>query len=389
MTLILVNNYYQQSGGEERAVDNEKTMLESRGHGVHVVRDSNSRIDSIWEKARTARRLVYSRPGREALASAIAAVRPDVVHVHNFFPLLTPSIYDACRAVDVPVVQTLHNYRIVCPGGLLMRNGQVCEKCMHASPYVSVLYRCYRGSRLGTLAVARMVDKHRRWRTWGTKVDSFVVLTEFAKEKFVEAGLPPGKLTVKPNFVTPDPGIGSGDGGYALFVGRMSAEKGLDVLLSAWSRLSGKVPLKIVGDGPIGERIRHTCKGLRGVEYLGWREKEEVLALMKSASFLVLPSVWYEGFPMVIVESFAVGLPVIGSRLGSLATLIRNGVTGMHVKPGDPHDLGEKVAWLTSHPAELDRMRAEARAEYERRYTDGENYRVLMSVYRRVLEKGA
>jgi glycosyltransferase involved in cell wall biosynthesis len=311
-------------------------------------------------------------------------IRPDIVHVHNFFPLVSPSVYDACREAGIPVVQSLHNYRIICPGALLLRKDTPCELCVRASPYLSVVHRCYRNSWLGTLAAARMVQHHRLHGTWLEKVDCFIALTEFARTKFVEGGLPADRIEVKPNFLTPDPGTGMGGGEYALFVGRLSREKGIALLLRAWAELKRGIDLKIVGSGPLAAQTARASRHLGSVQYLGYRRKEEVIALMKQASFLVLPSLCYESLPMAVIEAFAVGLPVLSSRIGSLGNVIRDGLTGLHFRPNDQEDLCAKVDWLLSHPSQLSGMREAARAEYIENYTAQRNYEKLMAIYERL-----
>jgi glycosyltransferase involved in cell wall biosynthesis len=217
-------------------------------------------------------------------------------------------------------------------------------------------------------------------------VDVYIALTEFAQQKFIQGGLPVEKIVVKPNFVYPAPSPGEGQGGYALFVGRLSPEKGIDTLLAAWERLGRKVPLKIVGDGPLALQVDKAAQQVPGVEWLGRLPKTQVLALMKNAQILLFPSLWYEGFPMVIAEAFAVGLPVVASELGSMSSLITPGHTGLHFHPGNPEDLATKVEWVLTHPAELNQMRREARAEFEAKYTAEQNYQMLMAIYERVVD---
>ena len=321
-----------------------------------------------------------------AQSDAIARFRPDVVHVHNFFPLFSPAVYYACRTAGVPVVQTLHNYRLLCANSLLFRDGHVCEECVGRSfAWPAIAHACYRGSRAGTASIAIMQASHRIARTWQERVDLYIALTEFSRAKLVEGGLPAEKIVVKPNFASRDIATGNGRGGYALFVGRLSPEKGLDVLLEAWKRMRMSIPLRIVGDGPLAGRVREAAG--ESVSYLGPREKSEVLGLMQSASLLILPSMWYEGFPMVIVEAFQVGLPVVASDLGSLSSLVTPGRTGLLFRPGDPSALAERVEWAFAHPEELSRMRRQARAEHEANYTPERNYELLMQIYDRVINK--
>jgi glycosyltransferase involved in cell wall biosynthesis len=233
-----------------------------------------------------------------------------------------------------------------------------------------------------------MLTAHRVLGTWTRRVDSYVALTEFARKKFVQGGLPAEKIVVKPNFVDPDPGPGTGRGGYALFVGRLSLEKGLDALLAAWERLGGRYHLKIVGEGPLSDKVVEVVRRVSGVQWLGRKPREEVYRLMGDASLLVFPSECYENLPGVIIEAFAKGTPVVASDLGSMSGLVRHGHSGLRFRPGEPDDLAAQVAWAFEHPAELDRMRREARREYDLNYTAERNYQMLLSVYRSAVERG-
>jgi glycosyltransferase involved in cell wall biosynthesis len=232
-----------------------------------------------------------------------------------------------------------------------------------------------------------MQTTHRAAGTWTRAVDAYIALTEFARQKFVEGGLPAGKIAVKPNFVSPDPGAGDAGGGYVLFVGRLSQEKGVETLLAAWKHLQGKVPLKILGDGPLAPTVAQAAKQSKEVEWLGRQPKDRVIALMKNARALIFPSVWYEGFPMVIAEAYAVGLPVIASNVGSMSSLIGHRRTGLHFRPGDPKALATQVTWALGHPAQLKRMRMAARAEYEDKYSAERNYQMLSNIYRTAIER--
>ena len=388
MRVLIIHNYYQQVGGEDVVVANEHKLFSQNGHEVRLCTVSNDDIAGTLSKLKTAWQTPYSTWGRDWLRGHIRAFRPDVVHVHNFFPLLTPAVYDACRAAGVPVVQTLHNYRTVCAGALLMRDGRPCEDCVGRSPYQGVLHKCYRGSRLGSLAVARMIAYHHGHGTWREKVDRFIALTEFSKSRFVAAGFPAAKICVKPNFVT-DPGGPDGrhdvDRNGALFVGRLSAEKGIGTLLEAWK--SVQAPLVIAGGGPLAAVVEQVVDRGR-IQWLGQLPTAEISKAMGSAEFLIIPSEWYEGFPMVIVEAFACGLPVIASRLGAMAEIVEDGVTGLHFKPGDAADLAAKVRWAVEHPAEMREMGRRARQVYEQKYTPEVNYRQLMAIYDAALAGG-
>jgi len=379
MRILVIHNFYQHAGGEDTVMNSEVALLREHGQEVCLHTVSNDGIQGIWRKMATAWQAPYSSAAKREVSHIIKEVNPDVVHVHNFFPLLTPSIYEACRGARVPVVQTLHNFRTICAGGLLFREGKVCEDCIQGTPYQAVLHKCYRDSRLGSLAVARMVDFHRRRGTWNTLVDRFIALTEFAKNKFVEAGFPEEKIVVKPNFVRANQfeRRNGEDRLGALFVGRLSLEKGLDTLMRAWRNL--EIPLKIVGNGPLLDRVRE--KSHKAVSVLGRKEPDQVIQEMARSAFLVIPSECYEGFPVILAEAFSEGLPVIASRLGAMAEIVEDGVTGLHFAPCDAEDFARKVRWANDHPEDMHRMGRQARLVYEEKYTPEVNYRQLMAIY--------
>jgi glycosyltransferase involved in cell wall biosynthesis len=387
MKILAIHNRYQQVGGEDQVFLAESTLLESYGHRVVRYEVHNDQVKQV-NRLTLAKDTVWNASAYRELKALIRRERPEVVHFHNTLPLVSPAGYYAAKAEGVPVIQTLHNYRLLCPVALFFRDGRVCEDCMgKAIPWPGVVHGCYRGSRAASGVIATMLTVHRALGTWTEMVDVYVVLTEFARNKFIEGGLPAGKLVVKPNFVYPDPGPGEGRGGYALFVGRLSPEKGVGTLLAAWERLDRRIPLKVVGDGPLRKQAaeagnRHPC-----VEYLGYRPAEEVHALLKEASVIVFPSEWYEGFSRVAAEAFATATPIIASDIGSAAEFVEHGHTGLRFRPGDPEDLAAQVGWFISHPEEHARMRREVRAEYEAKYTAERNYRALMEIYEAALER--
>ena len=386
MKIILIHNTYQQSGGEDGVLNMEKALLQRYGHDVLTFKATNDKIKGLKNKIIATLSVVYSVKSKKDLAFAIRNFKPDIVHVHNFFPLLTPSIYDACIEANVPVVQTLHTYRTMCPGALLMRDGKICELCIKGSAYKSVLHRCYRGSFVGTFAVARMVEKHRESGTWNTKVNQFIALTEFARCKFIEAGFPEEKICIKSNF-TADIQFNSNNAEHkkrlgAFFVGRLSQEKGLGTLLEAWDGL--KLPIRIAGVGPLEHELATLSNDL--VTVLGMIDQASVCKEMSHAAFLVMPSEWYEGFPMVLVEAFSQGLPVIASRLGGMAEIVEDGITGLHFEAGNSKDLAEKVQWMHDHPDECRRMGLNARKIYEKKYTPEKNYEMLMDIYQEAID---
>lgn len=389
MKVALVHNHYQQPGGEDMVFVNEGALLEDHGHEVPRYTAHNDQVANMGTLA-AAKNAVWNQTAYKKLRSLMREERPSVIHFHNTLPLISPAAYYAAQAEGVPVVQTLHNYRLLCPNGLFFRNGSACEDCLGKSvPWPGVVHSCYRDSRPAAGVVAAMLTTHRALRTWADKVDIYIALTEFARQKFIEGGLPEGKVIVKPNFLDPDPGMGEGQGGYALFVGRLSKEKGVDTMLAAWEQLNEKIPLKVVGDGPLAGRVAEANKKLKGVEWLGRQPGERVQVLMKEARALVLPSECYEGFPMTIAEAYAVGLPVIASNHGSMSSLIEHGRTGLHFRPGDAKDLAAKVEWALAHPEKITRMQREARAKFEAKYTAERNYQMLMGAYKKAIAHGS
>jgi glycosyltransferase involved in cell wall biosynthesis len=385
MRILLLHNRYQFRGGEDIAVEQEFALLREHGHDVRLLLEQNDSFSSIAGAVSTACSAVYSAQSRRRVADELRALHPDVVHVHNFFPLLSPSVYMACREAGVPVLQTLHNYRLICPGANLFRDGRPCEDCVGRSvPWPGVLHGCYRGSRAGTAAVAAMVGIHKALNTWSHAVDGYIALSEFARRKLIAGGLPAEKFHVKPNFVASDPGVGLGSGGYALYVGRLSEGKGSDVLLEAWKLLETRIPLVIVGEGPMVSKVASTARAI-GADYRGPLSRTEVIECMRCAAMLVFPSVWYEAFPLVIAEALACGLPVLTSDAGSAAELIDNGRTGLHFRSGDAKDLAAKAESLWRDRQTLGHMREEARAEYEAHYNAERNYARLMEIYGLVL----
>jgi glycosyltransferase involved in cell wall biosynthesis len=385
MRVLIVHNRYQQAGGEDTVVANEHALLERRGWETRLWSVTNDVITSPWSKVTAAVRASYSRPARAELARVIDEFAPAVVHIHNFFPLLSPSVYDACRAAGVAVVQTLHNYRTICAGALLLREGRPCEDCIGGSPYQGALHGCYRGSRLGSLAVARMIATHHRRGTWSHKVDRFIALSVFSKGRFVAGGLPADRIEVKPNFTEDRAVAGPIPRAGALYVGRLSAEKGIDTMLRAWESLD--VPLRVVGDGPLRRQVENAAGSK--ITVLGWKTPAEVAAEMARAALLVMPSSWPENFPVTIVEAFCQGLPIIATRIASLEEIIDDGATGLLFSQRDADDLAAKVRWAHQNSEAMQMMGANARKKYEERYSPCVNFRQLVKIYEAALEQSA
>jgi glycosyltransferase involved in cell wall biosynthesis len=386
--VMVIHNFYQQRGGEDAVVEAELQMLRGAGcRATTFFRHNNEIVDnSWWARGKLAAGAVWSADSVRELRTAILATKPDVAHIHNFMPLLSPALHHLCKDLGVPVVQTLHNYRLWCPSANFYRDRHVCEECVgKLVPWPGVLHKCYRQDRLASAAVGAMIAAHDWIGTWSRAVDRFIVLTEFARRKVSANGIPADKITVKPNYFEPDPGPKQERGEYALFVGRLSAEKGIQTLLEGWRRLRIEVPLLILGEGPCGPEVVSACGEVAQMRWLGQMTKIKVVEAMKSARFLVLPSECYENFPLALVEAFACGLPVIASNLGGLAELVDDGRTGLTFRASDPDDLAEKITWAWRHEWELDQMGREARREFELKYTASANRDTLLGVYRQVL----
>lgn len=383
MKILLVHNHYQQVGGEDETVADEEALLRAQGHAVAKYLLHNDAIPELG-RLELGVKTLWNRAAYAGLRRAIRHERPDLIHAHNLFPLISPAAYYAAAAEGVPVVQSLHNYRLLCVGGMLSRAGGPCEVCASKLvPWPGVLHGCYR-DRTHSLALAAMLSLHRGLDTWRRRVTLFIALTEFARSKFVEYGLPAERIVVKPNFVPEDPGAGGGDGNYALYVGRLSSEKGIGTLLAAWTGLAGAPELVVVGDGPLRPPAERSPAGIR---FLGRLPRREVYRLMRDAKFVVVPSEVYETFGRVAVEAFAAGTPVLAARIGALAEVVADGRTGLIFAPGDVDDLRRKALALSGEPGRLARMRSEARAEYERKYTPESNYRTLLRIYEQALRQ--
>ena len=389
LSVLCVHNRYIQPGGEDQVFESETQLLAENGVRVEKVEEQTTYPGGLVRKIEAAVDCVWSRSWHQKFKTILRDTQPDVVHIHNFFSVISPSVYYACREAGVPVVQTLHNYRLACPAASFYRDGKICEECLDRGPFHAVRYGCYRDSKLATAALAAMLEVHRKKNTWTEMVDCYVALTEFAKKKMIQGGLPAEKIRVKPNFVLPDPGPRAGNGDYALFVGRLVDLKGIGTLIKAWSKLPPSLPLVIAGDGPFRPEMEKLISDFKliNVEYRGRLSRPQTLATMKGARFLMFPSEWYEGFPVTIAESFACGVPVLASRLGSMQEIVEDHRSGLHFTPGDPADIAEKVQWAWSHSEKTSTMGLAARAEFEAKYSAKQNFGMLTDIYESVISR--
>ena len=378
LRVLVAHCAYQQRGGEDAVVEAEVDLLRVRGYAVATYLRRNDDVATLPTAALAAQTLWSRRTVRE-LMDEIARFRPDVIHVHNTLPLLSPALYWAAARAGVPVVQTLHNFRLMCLNALFLREGRVCEDCVGRLPWRGVARGCYRDSRAASGVLAGMLGLHRALGTYRHKVARYIALNAFCRDRFIAGGLPADRVVVKPNFVdAPPPPAGPRDG--LLYVGRLSAEKGIATLAHALHVAAGeasRAALRVAGDGPAAAVL----DGVPGITRLGALPADDVRREMEHAAALVVPSVWYENFPRTIVEAFAAGLPVIASRIGALAGIVADGTTGLLFEPGDAQDLAQKIAWAKAHPAEMAAMGRLARAQYEAQFSADVNYRRLLAIY--------
>jgi glycosyltransferase involved in cell wall biosynthesis len=379
--VAILHNRYAQRGGEDSVVESEAELLRKAGCEVALLTvESAPLLRSRAARVHAALRARWNPETVQRIARFLAAYPSDLAHVHNFFPLLSPSAHAALRALGVPVVQTLHNYRLVCANGIFLREGRPCEECAVRGPWRAVRYGCLRGSRLATAVWAEATAAHRRRGTWLDCVDRFVAPSEFAKRKLAAAGLPAERIVVKPN-PAPDPGPPRPPGRGAVYVGRLSPEKGVALLLDAWRTLAGAPPLVIAGDGPEAPRLRERARGIPGVRFLGEVPRDRVQALFAAAAFAVAPSLWVEVSPVSVIEAMAAGRAVVASDAGALAELVEPEATGVLFRSGDPASLAAACRRLLDDPERTAAFGREARVRFEDEFAPERSTERLLRLY--------
>jgi glycosyltransferase involved in cell wall biosynthesis len=388
MKLLIVHNRYRYPGGEDEVFRREGELLRSAGHNITEYVRHNREISEhhVLKSIRVGMRTLWASDSAHDLRKIVRRENPDLVHFHNIFPLISPAAYYACQQEGIPVVQSLHNPRLICPAATLHREGTVCEECVgRVVPWPGIVHACYHNSHLQTAVISGMLAGHRILGTWRDQVDAYIVFTEFFRRKFIQAGLPREKIFVKPHFLGADPGMKQIVGDYALFMGRLAPLKGLRTLLEAFELLKNAIPLRIVGDGPLRAELeaRKSRACLSRVSFQGWLPREQALKMMRGARFLIFPSESSEAFGLAIIEAFGSALPVIASRLESIGEVLEEGKTGLCFAPGDPDDLARKALWAWTHVKEMEEMGKAARAEYKAKYTAERNHQLLMEIYGR------
>lgn len=391
MNVLLVHNYYKIPGGEDTVVANEMNLLESNGHKVYLYHKSNDELDSYngIKKLVLPFNTVFSLKTYKELKQIIKREKIDIMHVHNTVCVISPSAYYAAFSCGIPVVQTIHNFRFLCPGATLQRDGKICEECIERGVFHACKYNCYRNSKLNTFALAFTTAFHKAIGTY--RKCSYICLTEFNRNKLLEINRPekqyikPENVYVKPNFTDHRSVVvpWSERKNQIVYAGRIDETKGMRILLKAWEKIKD-VDLVICGTGPEEEWCRKTIeeKSLDNVKMLGFTEHEQMMEIIGKSKALILPTQWYEGFPMVLVESFACGTPVIGSRIGNVGSIIQEGINGFVVDQTDANDIVKAVANLTD-------ITASTRNSSDELYSVENNYRQLMDIYNRVRDRAS
>ncbi|STR45536.1 glycosyltransferase involved in cell wall biosynthesis [Iodobacter fluviatilis] len=378
LRILLVHNSYQQRGGEDSVVENELALLRSYGHQVELYFRHNDELSglnrfSIFQQA------IWSGKTYCELNILLQRFKPDVIHVHNTLSLISPSLYWVAAKFKIPVVQTLHNFRLLCPQAMFLRKGNICERCIGRNTWRSVIHRCYRSSLSQSAVVSGMLHLHRGLGTYKNNVSRYIALNSFCKNKFIEGGLPAEKIRVKPNFI-PDINSAVVQRNGFLFAGRLSPEKGLHVLVRAFNHQSHG-QLSVAGTGEDSFLLAQ----YPAIKQLGILSAGGVCLEMQKSAALILPSIWYENMPMILLEAFMNGLPVIASRIGALAELVEEGVTGLLFNVGDSADLAKKMQWAVDHPDFMLEMGKNARNKYLSAYSSEVNINLLLAIYKEAI----
>jgi glycosyltransferase involved in cell wall biosynthesis len=389
MKILLVHNFYQQFGGEDAVALSERRLLEQHGHEVFFYSRHNDdlREYGLLNKIAFFPDTIFSTRTAQEIRKVVQEFKPDVAYIHNFLPLVSPSVHHVLHALKVPIIQVLHNFRPYCPNGLFYTQGAVCEKCKGGNYLHAIRNRCCKDSYMVSALYAATFAFNRA-AGMVDKIDAFVCLTEFARQKMVELGVPQSKLFVRPNFIETPPatqGPFTGNGKYVLFLGRLSAEKGLWTLIRAFEPFKD-VELRVLGTGPLERELRAYARDnkLHNIAFYGFRNGEDKWHLLRGCSFTVVPSEWYENFPVSVLEAYACGKPVVASNTGGLSYVVENGNTGLLFEPANVSDLRGKLEHLLARPAEAAEMGTRARHLVETKYSPRTCYESLVRIFHSV-----
>ncbi|HQI56236.1 MAG TPA: glycosyltransferase family 4 protein [Syntrophorhabdaceae bacterium] len=387
MNILLAHNFYKYFAGEDSIALREKGLLEENKEQVYFYTKDNKETDSynLNKKINFFAQTIFSSSTKKELKTIIKDFKPDIAYTHNIFPLISPSIFHTLHAESIPCVQNVQDYRWLCPNGVFYINDSICEKCKNGAFWNAIRHKCFRDSFLLSGLYATTIGTNRLSGVF-KKIDAFVCTTEFNKQKLMEAGIEEKRLFIKPNYLditNIEPSVGTGN--HIIFLGRLSQEKGLWTLIKAFEKIKD-LQLKIVGTGPLEHPLRKYIKenSINNISIEGFKEGDEKNNLIKNALFMVFPSEWYEHFPIVLLEAFAFGKPVIASDIGNMPLIVENEKSGLHFKAGDIDDLIEKIRILSQNNSEITRMGEFARKKIETYYTPEINYKILKSIFQKV-----
>lgn len=389
MKILVVHNRYKNRAGEDSVFDQEVSLLQNNGHQVKTLIADNSDILSktIWQKIQLALNTIWSRKSYKKTTQYLDKFKPDIVHVHNFLPLLSPSIFYACKKQNIPVVQTVHNYRLGCPPATFFRDGKVCELCVQKNLLASIYHRCYRNSCIQTTIVAMMLQIHRWLGTWNNVVTAYIALTPFVKQKLIEIGIDENKIHIKPNFIQNiEPNLKEPTfGKYYLYVGRLVEEKGIHILLEAYQNANSQYPLMIIGSGELQQIVKEAAQTNPKIQYLGQQPRDIALQYMQEAIALIFPSIWYEGFPMTILEAYSQSLPVIASDIGSMSYIIIEHKTGFLFPYNDSDSLLKKIKKIEQNKAQWLNVKMNTSKLIDSQYLAEINQETLINIYNKII----
>lgn len=387
MKVLLVHNYYRshKPSGENVVYEREKSLLQERSDLDLICyersTDEVAKMSAIG-KATFLKNLFFDPKVYQELRALLLEEKPDIVHVHNTFPLISSAVFKAAKDLKIPVVQTLHNYRIFCANGACVRNNKACDLCLETGNlWNGVKHACYVNSRVASVPMVNMIKKYQDENVWTEEIDHFIALSEFARSKFVQAGIPKNRITIKANFCE-DNGLNqkaNEEKSGFLFVGRFSEDKGPHIFLEAAQK--AKVEARLIGDGPMLEHLKEKYKNEEHIKFLGSKSHQDVFREMDNAIALVLPSLCFEGFPLTIAEAFSRSLPIIASDIGSISERIERGVTGAKFEPGNSDALAQILVDGAVNPLPFFDMGLNARKEYEQKFSPEATLPQLLSIY--------
>ncbi len=388
MNILQVHNKYKIIGGEWTVLHQEYDLLKREHEVDQFIVDNEKELSGLINKFKLIFSTHYNRHSKLKLANTLRKKNYGVMHVHNFFPLLSPSIFEAAREQGVPTVMTLHNYRLIHPNGLMYHNGKIDQRSINGgSAYKCVMDGVYRNSVFQTAVTAHMIEYHRKHGTWSKFPSVFIALSQFSKDKFLEGGLPGERIFIKPNFLK-DPLIDYKDieinpkkKNRFIYVGRISSEKGVEDLVNCWLMNDIGAELYMVGDGPAKPRLEKLSKRDKSVKWIGEVSRMEILKMFSESKAVIFPTKWFEGQPLVLLEALSMGCPVITSKIGNPQDIIEDGVTGLHFTPGDVRELHQKIKFVQNNPEKLRELSNHARKAYLKKYTPEQNIRQIDEIY--------